>query len=135
MTRMPNKKSPAPSGRDPTPLVAALLLLLAFAPAAAGDDLTITYWYGPPAKYATIETYRLIADAGFTHAQVGFGASEEDNRKLLALCRDSGLKAIVGHASISTAAVVEMPGWEQKIEEFIKTYRDDPTIAMWESQD
>src|SRR5256885_2000266 len=109
-----------------------LLALLWISVPAGANDLTITYWYGAPAKYQTIETFRLIADAGFTHAQLSFGESEEDNRKLLALCRDAGLKAIVGHGSISTAAVVGTPMWQEKIESFIGTYRDDPTIAMWE---
>jgi hypothetical protein len=66
---------------------------------------------------------------------VVFGDSEQDNRRALGLCRDSGLKAIVSHASIAAASAVDTPGWEQKIEQFIKTYRDDPAIGMWESQD
>lgn len=112
-----------------------LLLCALLSSPALATDFTITYWVGPPPAHATIETYRLIADAGFTHCPITLGPEKETNLKLLDLVQAAGLKAIATHASISAADVTAQPNWQAKVEQVVNDYAQHPALAMWQSQD
>ncbi len=62
-------------------------------------EFVVSYWYGPPAKFTTIEDYRRIKEANFN---VVFppGALDptltiEENLKVLDLCRTLNMRAVV----------------------------------------
>lgn len=72
------------------------LCVLCCSPIFAQNEFTISYWCGPPAQFQTLERFQEIKDAGFTLAFPSCnGATVEQNKKVLDLCQQVGLKGLV----------------------------------------
>lgn len=86
----------------------------------------ITYWLGPPAAETTLARYREIADCGFNVA-LTFGESVALNRKVLDLCRATGLKTWVGDMRINTPP--DTPFFAETLDAVIRDYGRHPATA------
>src|SRR5687768_9254037 len=81
-------------------LVGLLLCASAAAAAAQSNNEFITsYWYGPPAKFTSLETYQRIKDANFNvvfpPGPPDASLTVEQNLQILDICGKLGLKAVV----------------------------------------
>src|SRR6187551_2937041 len=97
-------------------LLAALCLL-------AGTSITngqkveripIVAWAGPPSNETTVERYRELAEAGFTHNYSGF-PNADAMAKALDVARDAGVKQFIAIPELATAP-----------EEITKRFKDHP---------
>lgn len=90
---------------------------------AADIPFIISYWDGPPKEETTLERYREIAECGFTVAMPGIeaetdwsnttgGLGDAQNRKILDLCQQVGLKAMIW-AGMPSEGDFRAPGPEQ----------------------
>src|SRR5713226_2475407 len=63
----------------------------------APEQFLISFWCGPPPGETTLERYREIAGAGLNAVLPPCGGpiTPELNRQILALCAQTGLKAIL----------------------------------------
>ena len=71
----------------------------------APEEFLISFWCGPPPAETTPERYREIAGAGFNAVLPPCGGpiTPELNRRLLGLCAQNGLKAIVSDPRLEAA--------------------------------
>ena len=62
---------------------------------------TISYWCGPPAEELSRDRFREIKEANFTLAfPPCTGMTVEQNRRMLDMCREVGLQAVVSDSRI-----------------------------------
>jgi hypothetical protein len=79
-------------------------LIVSTARAADEEQFEVSYWLGPPEKFTTLERYREIKEAGFTIAAPPLHTpSVEMNRKILDLCQQVGLKALIADTRMVTS--------------------------------
>src|SRR3954454_5296503 len=114
-----------------------LFLLMSTAQATAAettqpwqpDVFPISYWCGPPPQFTTIERYRQIKDAGFT---VVFppcgGATPELNHRILAWCKELGLRAFVQDPRMPLAIGADAKA-KAAIDTIVKEYANEPALA------
>lgn len=108
-----------------------LLVLVAMTLATAAPwqpaEFPIGYWYGPPADHNTLETWQAVKDCGFTFGgMTGYG--REGNLKLLDLCQQVGLKAMVIDGRLSWEAAVGDEEWQKLIAEVVADYGQHPAL-------
>ena len=98
-------------------------------PIWTSDTFTISFWCGPPAKFATLERYQEIKDAGFT---VAFppcsGSTTETNRKILDFCQAVGLKAFISDSRIPVDGASD-PKVRAGIDSLVADYSKHPALA------
>jgi len=112
-----------------SPLLVALLLTLIVSPSRAADQdhFEVSYWLGPPEKYTTLDRYREIKDAGFTIASPPLHTpSVELNRKILDLCGEVGLKAMIADARMVTS--LDAPDARGKLDAIVSDYGSHPAL-------
>ncbi len=112
------------------------LLLSAAAPAQQPwmpDEFPIGYWYGPSRQFNTLETWRTVKDGNFTFGGMS-GYTTEQNRQMLQLCEQVGLKAIVIDSRINWQ-MVDGEGWEELIAQVVADYADSPALYGYYIQD
>ncbi|MEA2707556.1 MAG: hypothetical protein QOF78_157 [Phycisphaerales bacterium] len=110
-------------------LITLFVGLLAGAARATDDasQFEVSYWLGPPEKFTTLERYREIKDAGFTIAFPPLHTpSVELNRKILDLCQQTGLKAMIFDARMVTS--LDAPDARAKLAGIVKDYGDHPAL-------
>src|SRR6185369_6025517 len=117
---------------DELMLRSLFLLLLVVAPAHAADfdadEFVISYWCNPPARFTTTQRYQEIKEANFT---VALGAGGQpltvaQNRTMLDLCQQNGMKAIV----YDNRMVYSADSAEKKaaLDAIVKDYSDHPAL-------
>jgi hypothetical protein len=96
---------------------------------AAAPEFHISFWCGPPAEFQTLERYKEIKEANFTlafPACIG-GTTVEQNRKILDLCKQVGLKAMI----MDGRMVHSIEGSEDRrraLDAMMKDYKDHPAL-------
>lgn len=111
-------------------LAACLSLLCAVACAAAPwqpDEFPIGLWRGPPASANTLENWQTVKDCNFIFCGPSGGYSVEDSKKMLDLCEQVGLKALVTDGRIGWEAVAE-DDWRERIAEIVADYASHPAL-------
>jgi hypothetical protein len=104
-----------------------LTLIVSAARAAEPEQFEISYWLGPPEKFTTLERYREISDAGFTIAFPPLiTPSVEMNRKILDLCEQVGLKAMIADPRMVTS--LDAPDARAKLDAIVKDYGAHPAL-------
>src|SRR4051812_20746903 len=102
-------------------------LIVSTARAAEQEQFEVSYWLGPPEKFTTLERYREIKDAGFTIAFPPLQVpSVEGNRKILDLCQQVGLKAMIADQRMATS--LDVPDARAKLDAIVKDYGDHPAL-------
>jgi hypothetical protein len=99
-------------------LLSALLLLATVAPPAcaakrvAPEEFLLSFWCGPPPEETTAERYREIAAAGFNAVLPPCAGpiTPELNQRILALCAQNGLKAVVSDPRLEADAASSAGG-------------------------
>ena len=110
----------------------ALIASLAVAETSArANDSTeqfeVSYWLGPPEKFTTLERYREIKDAGFTIAFPPLHTTTvELNRKILDLCHQVGLKAMIADQRMVTS--LDAPDARAKLDAIVADYSNHPAL-------
>jgi hypothetical protein len=59
------------------------------------DEYPISYWVGPPRAFNTLATWQTVKDCNFTVCGQYGGYSVADNRQMLDVCAQLGLKAMI----------------------------------------
>ena len=82
------------------PLLLLVLLIVLCSAAVAQmpwhpEEYPISYWVGPPKEFNTLASWQTIKDCNFTVCGQYGGYSVADNRKMLDLCQQVGLKAMI----------------------------------------
>lgn len=96
-------------------------------------EFVVSYWYGPPAKFTTIEDYRRIKEANFN---VVFppGALDptltvEENLKVLDLCRTLNMRAVVYDPRMPRSLAT--PGARAAIDAIVEAYQRHPALMAY----
>jgi hypothetical protein len=92
-------------------------------------EFVTSYWYGPPAKFTTLERYKEIQDANFNlvfPAAIG-GMSVEQNRKMLDVCQQLGMKALIADARMVTA-IGKSAQAKAQLDAIVRDYSDHPAL-------
>ncbi|MBM3498972.1 MAG: hypothetical protein FJX74_09915 [Armatimonadetes bacterium] len=113
------------------------MVLLAGAVAAAPwepEEYPISYWYGPPVEANTRETWQTVRDCNFTVCGPAGGYSVEENRKMLDLCREVGLRALVVDGRIAWQMTAG-DRWRETIGKVIADYEQHPALYGYYLQD
>ncbi len=97
-------------------------------------EYPIAYWAGPPVTHNTLEHWRTVKEAGFTLASPGEGYRLNDNRKMLDLCQELNLKAMVIDPRIAWN-LPERPGWEDTVAQIVRDYEGHPALGAFFLQD
>lgn len=125
-----------PTRMSASAVVAGLFLPLAGSPLLAWQPevFPIGYWHGPPPTANNLETWRTVREANFTFAGPRGGYTAADNRKMLDLCRQVGLKAMVVDRRLSWRMVAD-DGWKDCVAEVVRDYGDQPALFGYFLQD
>ena len=112
------------------PSVLAFVLLLGTAAAArAEQEFLISYWYGPPKAETTLKRYQEIAECGFTAVlPPAEGSDVETNKKILDLCKQTGLKAFVEDSRL-LAEKPDAAGFARNLDAVLADYAAHPALA------
>lgn len=114
-------------------MIARIFLLLVMAATVASaqtwqpERFPIGFWAGPPADHNTLETWQTVADGNFTFVGPRGGFSTEDNLKMLDLCEQAGIQAMVTDGRIGWT-MTATPEWEATIGEIVADYSDHPAL-------
>lgn len=84
-------------------------------------EFPISYWHGPPASSNTLETWQTVKDCNFTFCGPRGGYSVDDNRRMLDLCQQLGIKAMVVDSRISPQMTVRK-GWQEQVTGVVGDY-------------
>jgi hypothetical protein len=109
-------------------LITALLIALCITPTFDDDDFTLSYWFGPPPRFTTLERYQEIKAANFTVAlPAGGSMTVEQNRKMLDYCQSVGMKAIIMDGRM-IYSIDNNPKNKAALDAIIKDYADHPAL-------
>jgi hypothetical protein len=93
-------------------------------PQWAPSEFPISFWCGPLEKFVTLERYREIKAAGFTHVMPPCGATSiELNRRILSLCAIVGLKAFIADPRMPMHIAGDANARE-KLDAIVRDYRN-----------
>jgi hypothetical protein len=116
-------------------LLSALLLLAAVVPPpahaakrVAPEEFLISFWCGPSPEETTAERYREIAAAGFNAVlpPCSGPVTPELNQRILALCAQNGLKAVVSDPRLEADAASS--GGEAALDAVVAEYGKSPAL-------
>lgn len=98
--------------------------------------MEITYWYGPPRKFLTPETYEDVKNAGFTIAgpMESTGSSVEENLRFLDICQEKGMKACIYDKRIDLAMIKYRDGeadWDQPLKRVTEDYKHHKALYSY----
>jgi hypothetical protein len=101
--------------------------------AAPPAEFVISYWYGPPPKFTTIEHYRRIKQAGFNvvfpPGPPDTSITREQNLRILDFCRQLGLRAVIYDPRMPKA--LDSPDAKAKIEAIVADYSRHPALMAY----
>src|SRR5688572_6893024 len=105
--------------------IASLCLLVgtSIAIGQTAERIPIVAWAGPPSNETTVERYRELAEAGFTHNYSGF-PNVDAMAKALDVAHAAGVKQFVSVPELATAP-----------EETAKRFKSHPAIAGYYLRD
>ncbi len=98
------------------------------------ERFPIGFWAGPPPDHNTLEAWQTAADCNFTSTGPRGGFSREENLKMLDLCEQTGIDAMVTDGRVGWT-MTGVPGWEETIGEIITDYGDHPALFGYYLQD
>jgi len=108
--------------------LAVLTLAAISADAAPPDGFIVSFWCAPPAEQTTQARYQEIAAAGFNVVMPPCGpVSVETNKRILDLCLDNGMKAIISDPRIM-AKQAEDPDFSRNLDAVIADYSAHPAL-------
>jgi hypothetical protein len=115
-------------------LIFATLLCASSAGAHAEQrEFVVSYWYGPPAKFTTIEHYRRIKEANFNVVfpprALDATLTVEQNVAVLDLCRALDLRAVVYDPRMPRSLAA--PGAKGAIDAIVATYHRHPALMAY----
>src|SRR5687768_14261122 len=114
-------------------LLIILLSLCAPARAAERGEFVVSYWYGPPPKFTTIEHYRRIKEANFNVVfpprALDPTLTVEQNLKVLDLCRTLNLRAVVYDPRMPRS--LSAPGAKAAIDATVAAYQHQPALMAY----
>jgi hypothetical protein len=90
------------------------------------EEFPIFFWHGPPPAFNTLEHWQRVKECNFTVGGPTY-YSPDDNRKLLAFCRQLGLRAIVSDPQLNR----EMLGrqdWRDVVGRIVSSYASEPAL-------
>ena len=93
------------------------------------DVFPISFWCGPPPEFVTVQRYRQIKDAGFTHVMPNclVSGTIEENAKVLDTAEAAGLGAFVHDLSMPIGVPDEAT--RQRVHEIAARYVGHPAMA------
>ena len=93
-------------------------------------EYPISFWCGPPADMISVERYKQIAAAGFTHVMPHCqGAFSPDvNRKVLDTAKATGLKAFIFDSRLPMS-ITGVPDAKSRLDAVVKDYAKHPALA------
>ena len=108
-------------------------------PAVSELPFMISYWCGPPKAETTSERYKELAECGFNVAFAAIDnlwspndkAQEEHNLKLLDLCKEAGMQALIWDGNILKVGAFDKAPKPEEIPQIEKTL--DALIAKYSS--
>jgi len=112
---------------------ASLLLALLLIPSVIKAEpkqgvFPISFWCAPTTRFTTLERYREIKEAGFTHVfPPCSGSTVELNKMILDLCQQVGLKAYISDSRIPTALAGDAS--KAALDAMIRDYAKYPALA------
>lgn len=111
-------------------LVLALALFLGTSRAARADpEFLVSFWYGPPRAETTLKRYQEIAECNFTAVlPPAEGTDVERNKKILDLCKQTGLKAFIEDGRL-LARQPSAPDFARNLDAVLADYGDHPALA------
>ncbi|MCC6679371.1 MAG: hypothetical protein IT445_00565 [Phycisphaeraceae bacterium] len=113
-------------------VTSVVLTLMSWAVAAGAEmqEFLISYWGGPPAEETTLERYREIAECGFNVVMPPANdADVPTNLKILDLCAELGLKAIIADNRMPEAAGELSDEKKQALDALVADYTNHPALA------
>src|SRR5215213_3099504 len=113
---------------------ALLLVLMTAASALAADEFIVSYWYGPPAKFTSLETYQRIKDANFNVVfpprALDTTLTREQNIQVLDICQQLGLRAVVYDPRMP-AAITGVADAKSRIDAIVADYGKHPALMAY----
>lgn len=106
-------------------LVLVMMCTCALAQAWHPDEYPISYWVGPPKEFNTLLSWQTVKDCNFTVAGQYGGYSVEDNKQMLDLCQQVGLKAMIVDGRTSWQGAFD-DNFTQTIASLIADYGSHP---------
>lgn len=98
-------------------------------------EFVLSFWCGPPEPFTTLERYREIKFAGFTHVMPPCAATTPAlNRKILDLCGRVGLKAFLADPRIPLRIAGE-PDAQARLDAIVADYADHPALEGYHLTD
>ncbi len=89
----------------------------------------VSFWCAPPEEETSLERYREIAECGFNVALPPCGAWSVDlNRRILDLCQQTGMKAIIGDGRV-TAKSPNDPDFARNLDAVLTDYAHHPALG------
>ncbi len=91
------------------------------------EPFPIGFWYGPPPAANTMETWRRVAEAHFNLVGPCSGYSLTDNQKMLQLCAQVKLKALVVDHRVRPEMVAGKE-WRKIVRHVVDDYQKYPAL-------
>ena len=116
-------------------LILATLTFAAIASSASAEqcEFVVSYWYGPPTKFTTIEHYRRIKEANFNvvfpPGPPDTPITREQNLSILDFCRELGLKAVLYDPR--TPKSLTAPDARAKVDAVVADYAHHPALLAY----
>jgi hypothetical protein len=114
--------------------LALVVLLGASAPLRADKEFIISFWFGPPKAETTLKRYQEIAECGFTvvlppaYGEGGRTTEVKTNKKILELCKKTGLKAFVEDSRL-LAKQPKAADFARNLDAVLADYSAHPALA------
>jgi hypothetical protein len=96
------------------------------------QEFILSFWCMPPAEETNRQRYEEIAECGFNLVLTWFHDIPM-NRRVLDLCRDTGLKALIADFRLMTPP--DTSAFAPYVEELINDFRDHPGLAGYYLRD
>jgi hypothetical protein len=107
----------------------AFIMIALATPVLGGEQFITSYWYGPPPKFTTLERYREIKEANFNVVfPAGGTMTVGENRRLLDICTELGLKAVIADARMPTALKGDA---RARLDAIVHDYADHPALLAY----
>src|SRR4051794_28220413 len=110
------------------------LVLLSVAMTAHSAEFVTSYWYGPPVKFTSLETYRRIKEANFNvvfpPGPIYGPVTTQQNLQILDLCQQLGLKAVIYDPRMPRAIAGDADA-KAKIDAIALDYSKHPALMAY----